>query len=82
MTKAELKKAINAALPKGWRLAFINMKHKAFMVTCPIGDRFDVALGTYNRKIRRSEKAANAHCDGDGCLDGGDRYDCFFYFNG
>ena len=82
MTKTELKKAINAALPKGWRLAFINMKHKAFMVTCPIGDRFDVARGTYNRKIRRIEKAANADCDGGEFLVGGDTYENFFYLKG
>jgi hypothetical protein len=52
------------------------------MVTCPIGDRFDVALGTYNRKIRRIEKAANADCDGGEFLVGGDTYENFFYLKG
>ena len=82
MTKTELKKAINAALPKGWKLDFISMKHKAFKVTCPIGDRFDVAQGTFNRKIRRIEKAANADCDGGEFLVGGDTYENFFYLKG
>ena len=81
MTKNELKKAIEAVLPKRWRLDYISMKTKCFKVTCPIEHRFDAPPQSYERKIRRIERATNAEYDGGGAVVGDYIYDNFFYFN-
>ncbi len=81
MTRNELKKAIEAALPKGWRLDTLSMRMGMFIATCPVEDRFEVPVETFLGRIREIEKATNAAYDGGGSTVGGDTYEAFFYFN-
>ena len=81
MKKNELKKAVEAALPKGWRFEYLDLKTKWLKVTCPVEDRFGVAVETFLGNVEHIAKTANASYDGGGSMVGGDRYDCFFFFN-
>ena len=81
MARNELKKAVEAALPKGWRLAYLDLTTGWLKVTCPIVDRFEVELEAFNANVERIAKAANAAYVGGGAMVGGDRYDCFFHLN-
>lgn len=81
MARNELRKTIEAALPKGWRLDTLSMRRRMFIATCPVEDRFDVPVETFLGKTREIEKATNAAYDGGGGTVGGDAYECFFYFN-
>ena len=81
MTRNELKKAVESALPKGWRLDTLSVRRRMFIATCPVEERFDVPVETFLGKVRGIEKATNAAYDGGGATVGADSYGTYFYFN-
>ena len=64
MNKEETRKAIEAVLPRGWTLDYLDMKNRSFQVTCPISDRFEVPDATFIGNVERIAMAADGEYDG------------------
>ena len=79
--RKEIQKAIEDALPRGWRLDTLSMRRRMFVATCPVEDRFDVPVETFLGRVHEIEGATNATYDGGGATIGADTYDTYFYFN-
>lgn len=84
MTTKEIAKAIEAVeavLPDGWSLKYVDMESGALVVNCPIEDRFEGDEKTFDRNVTRIAIAAHAKYDGGGAMVGSDLYDNFFFFD-
>ena len=66
MNKEETRKAIEAVLPRGWTLDYLDMKNRSFQVSCPISDRFEVPDATFIGNVERIAMAADGEYDGNG----------------